>query len=248
MSYDFANILFSGQCNLRCPYCIGQSALLQEMPDNLQVFPLAGLEPFVTALQQHTVCQISLTGTNTDPQLYRYEARLIAYLRDRIPGVKLALHTNGQLARKNMATFNLYDRATISIPSFRPETYQALTGSARMPELRAILRTARIPIKISTILTGRNADEIPEIIERCRALSISRLVLRKPYNDTRQWRLFPHASPIRHFGGNPVYDIDGLEVTVWDFAASTTRCLNLFSNGTISDEYRIAGRSHPRQV
>jgi molybdenum cofactor biosynthesis enzyme MoaA len=238
--FHFANILFSGRCNLRCPYCIGQNTDLQQLPDNLRIFPLNGLGRFVDTLVAHAVTQISLTGTNTDPQLYTYEADLIAYLRKRVPNATLSLHTNGQLALKKIETFNLYDKATISFPSFEPVTYQALTGSQRMIDLQAIVRAARIPLKISTVLTRQNIDQIPDIIERCRQLHVPRLVLRKQYGDTRQWPLFPNHAPIRYFGNNPVYDIGGLEITVWDFAASTVQCLNLFSNGTISTEYQIA--------
>jgi molybdenum cofactor biosynthesis enzyme MoaA len=240
--FHFANILFSGRCNLHCPYCIGQNAMLRQLPDNLRIFPPKGLDRFVDLLVAHAVTQISLTGTNTDPQLYAYEAELIVYLRNRIPNVELSLHTNGQLALKKIDSFNLYDKATISLPSFEPATYQALTGSSRMIDLAAIVRVARIPLKISTILTSQNIDQIPDIVERCCQLQIPRLVLRKQYSDARQWPLFPNHTPVRYFGNNPVYDIDGLEVTVWDFAASTVQCLNLFSHGTINSEYQVAAQ------
>lgn len=237
--FHFANILFSGRCNLRCPYCIGQNAALQQMPDNLRTFPLKGLDCFADTLIAHGVTQISLTGTNTDPQLYAYEPELIAYLREHIPNVTLSLHTNGQLALKKIETFNRYDKATISLASFEPQTYQALTGSRRVIDLAAIAQATHIPLKISTILSRHNIAQIPDIIKRCRQLNIFRLVLRKQYGDTRQWPIFPHRTPIRYFGSNPVYDIDGLEVTVWDFSASTVQCLNLFSDGTISARYQV---------
>jgi len=35
---------------------------------------------------------------------------------------------------------------------------------------------------------------------------------------------------------NPVYDIDGVEVTYWIFEMSG-KSLNLFANGTVSDKY-----------
>ena len=238
--YDFANILFSGRCNLRCPYCIGHNQNLRRMPENLDRFPLAGLDTFIEELQRHGVRQISLSGVNTDPQLYKHEAELIAMLRREISQVKISLHTNGLLALKKIETFNLYDRASISFPSFKPEVYQAMTGASRMLDLEAIVNVATIPLKISTLLTEENIEEVRSLIDRCRELGISRMVLRKLYGETRQWDLFPGQSPIRSFGGNPVYELGGMEVTLWDFSASSVRCLNLFSNGSISPEYQIA--------
>ena len=240
--YDFANILFSGHCNLRCPYCIGHSSTLQAMPNNLKTFPLNGLDLFIAELNKFDVTQVSLTGTNTDPQLYTYAPELITRLREQIPGVKLSLHTNGQMALKKIESFNCYDRATISMPSFQSHTYRIMTGGASMPDLPKIISKARIPLKISTIVTHQNYDEIPGIITRCRKLRISRMVLRKQYGDPQNWALLSKYRPARYFGENPVYDIDGMEVTVWDFNTSTVRCLNLFSDGTISTKYQLTRR------
>ena len=239
-TYDFANILLSGRCNLTCPYCIGHTATLRSMPENLDTFPLKGLNRFVTELKHHGVTQISLTGTNTDPQLYAYEPELLTDLRKRIAGVKISLHTNGMLALQKMDGFNRYDRATISLPSFDPTTCRKMTGSAQVLDLQAIVRAAKIPLKISTLVTEHNIREIPSIIARCQELGISRMVLRKLYGETRQWNLFPQRESVRYFAGNPVYDdVCGMEVTVWDFSASAVRCLNLFSDGSISQEYQL---------
>jgi molybdenum cofactor biosynthesis enzyme MoaA len=237
--YDFANILLSGRCNLRCPHCIGHNQTLRGMPENLSQFPLNGLDRFISALCRYGITQISLTGTNTDPQLYAYEPELIAYLRQRIAGVKISLHTNGILALRKMEVFNRYDRATISLPSFALTTYRQMTGRTAVLDLAAIMNAATIPVKISTLLTEQNIHEIPSIIMRCRELGISRMVLRRLYDETRAWHVFPDLQPIRYFAGNPVYEVDGLEVTVWDFATSQVRCLNLFSDGSISQEYQL---------
>src|SRR5262245_60745633 len=81
-SYDFANILFAGPCNLRCPYCIGRQVDPTLNRNNLKEFPLRNLENFVDLIRRHHVSEIVLTGTTTDPQLYQYEARLLNWLRE----------------------------------------------------------------------------------------------------------------------------------------------------------------------
>ena len=214
------------------------------MPGNLEIFPLKGLESFVARLDEQHIRQISFTGTNTDPQLYQYESELIEYLRQHLPGLKISLHTNGVLAISKIETFNLYDRVSISVPSFEPSTYRKMTGSSRMLNLPAIVQTSAIPIKISTLVTKHNVDEIPSMITRCRELGISRMVLRKRYGETQQGNIFPDRKAVRYFGGNPVYDVEGMEVTIWDFSASTVRCVNLFSDGSISQEYELTRRNN----
>jgi MoaA/NifB/PqqE/SkfB family radical SAM enzyme len=238
-TYDFANILLSGPCNLRCPACIGRALPRPLQESNLDRFPLRGLERFVALLRTHGLTQVTLTGTNTDPQLYRHEELLLERLQRGVPGARVNLHTNGLLALRKMATFNRYHRATISLPSFRPETCRVMTGRAVVLDLERIVAAARIPIKISTLVTEHNLDEIPSIIQRCRELGIRRMALRRLYGETRSWTLLEGRAPTRRFAGNPVYDLEGMEVTLWDFSRATLRCLNLFADGTIGEEYEL---------
>lgn len=237
--YDFANILFTGPCNLKCPYCIGSHMGQKQLPANLDRFPLAGLDEFIQKLNRHRVRQVSITGANTDPQLYAHEERLIARLREGVPGVKLSLHTNGTLALKKIHTFNRYDRASVSLPSFIPETCRKMTGVDRILDLKGIIHASRIPLKISTLITDENIAEIPDIITRCRNSGITRMSLRKLYGETREFNFFPEQKPYHYFGENPVYLMDGMEITVWDFSKTDLNCLNLFSNGVITEEYEI---------
>jgi molybdenum cofactor biosynthesis enzyme MoaA len=241
--YDFANILLSGPCNLRCPACIGRT--LADRPDNLRLFPPRGLVELLSRLRTAGVRQISLSGTNTDPLLYRHPAALVALLRERLPGVQISLHTNGQLALRQRATLELYDRVTISVPSLEPVTYARMTGGARPLPLERLAREVRVPLKISTLLTEENIAEVPALIARCRSLGLRRVVLRQRYGDHRDWGLFAGWTPRRLFAGNPVYDVDGVEVTHWDFARSgaALRCLSLYSDGEISADYELARES-----
>ncbi len=238
--YDFANILFAGPCNLRCPHCIGRQLDPALSPSNLGEFPPRNLDTFVETLLRCQVHEVVLTGTTTDPQLYRHEARLIAHLRAALPGVRLSLHTNGQLALAKMEVWNLYDRVTISFPSFDSAVYERMTGSHRVPDLAAIVARSRIPVKVSCLVDEPNAGSLAELLAGCQAIGIRRLVLRRLYGDRRHWTLPPVLVPTGAYRGNAVYDFHGMEVTWWEFESTTSTSLNLFSSGLISSEYLLA--------
>ncbi len=263
--YDFANILFAGPCNLRCPYCIGQQVNPALNRNNLNEFPLRNLDKFVELIRQHGVMEVVFTGTTTDPQLYRHEARLLAWLRENLPpsggergGVsdssanlstlepqqgreqtRYSLHTNGQLALRKMEVFNQYDRVCISFPSFNPDTYQRMMGSPRMPDLAEIVRQASVPVKVSCVINEQNVHEVADFLDRCGRLGLKRVVLRQLYGDSRRWPILPHLAPVAFYRGNPVYDYHGLEVTYWRFDQTSSTSLNLFSDGTISVHYLL---------
>ncbi len=238
--FDFANILFAGPCNRACPFCIGRRMPERVNVSNLDVFPLHGLDAFVEAVIRHRIPQVVFTGTTTDPQLYRYEPRLLELLRSRLPPTtRFSLHTNGVLALRRMDVFNRYDRACISLPSFVPTTYARMTGSCHVPDLAGILAAARIPMKVSCVVNEANAGELQEFLAECHRIGVRRLVLRTVFGEVRSWRLPPGPAAISCFKGNPVYDYDGMEVTVWDFERCDMRSLSLFADGTIGSSYLI---------
>lgn len=246
--YDFANILFAGPCNLRCPYCIGRQVNPALNRNNLKEFPLRNLETFAGLVQQHRISEVVFTGTTTDPQLYRYEARLLNWLREYLntessgdfsAPVRYSLHTNGQLALRKLAVFNQYDRVCISFPSFNPEVYHNLMGSPRVPDLAEIIRQAEVPVKVSAVLNEHNVHEVAEFLERCGHIGVKRLVFRRLYGDTRDWPILQGLTPKTPYRNNPVYDYQGMEVTYWNFNTTSSSSLNLFSDGTISDRYLL---------
>jgi len=160
-------------------------------------------------------------------------------IRRRLPEARVALHTNGQLAEKKMAVLNQYDRATISLPSFDPETFAQMCGTQRMPNLERILSNARIPIKVSCVVDTPNAHQIGEFIAQCHGFGVRRLALRQLYGDGRTWEILPGLEPTRYYRSNAVYDFRGMEVTYWNFDDTSSTSLNLFSDGTISGDYLL---------
>jgi MoaA/NifB/PqqE/SkfB family radical SAM enzyme len=248
---DFANILFGGRCNARCPYCIGKQIDPSLNRDNLALYPPRNLDRFLSLILEHQVRQVVLTGTNTDPQLYRHEGRLLAYLRRALPaGTAFSLHTNGRLALGKMALINAYDRVAISIPSFDADVYERMMGVSGVPDLGAILSRAKVPVKVSCVVTDDNRGDVPRFLEECHSLGVRRLVLRKLMGEGRSWhdliRLEDVGPAFRGiYRGNPVYAWGDMEVTLWDFGRTEIRSLNLFSSGTISTAYLLTEAHAP---
>ena len=239
-SPDFANILFAGRCNRFCPFCIGLSLPESVNADNLDLYPPRGLDAFIAAVNREEIEQIVFTGTVTDPQLYRHEARLLAHLRERLHGrARFSVHTNGVLALKKMEVFNLYDRACISFPSFEPAVYERMMGSRRVPDLSGILRAAKIPVKVSCVINEHNAEGMDGFLAECRRIGVRRLVVRKLHGETRAWPILRDLPVTGSFRGNPILDYEGMEVTYWDFDESSCRSINLFADGTLGTSYLL---------
>lgn len=239
--YDFANILFAGPCNARCPFCIGRQIDPRLSVNNLREFPPRNLDRFIELILAHAIQQIVFTGTTTDPQLYRHEAQLLDHLRQRLPpDTQISLHTNGRVALKKWETFNRYDRVCVSFPTFDPIVYEKMMGVRGVPDLAQIIARARIPVKVSAVINEHNRAEIPAFLARCHAIGLRRIVLRRLYRDTRAWDIPTDWHLRGNYRRNPVYDYHGLEVTLWDFDQCECQSINLFSNGTLSADYLLA--------
>ena len=236
--YDYASILFHGGCNLACPKCIGRSSEFQGLEENLKVFPLKGLDEFLEIVNRFRIGYISFSGIFGDPQLYCYEAKLIEYVRSRcIHSPVLSLHTNGLLALNKMDVFNRYDKATISFPSYHPDTYSLITGSNEMPEIEKIVQVSKIPIKLSFLLTEHNARELLDYIKRSKDMGIERIVVRKIYGEEDRIAVFEELIPSGLVYNNPTYSIYDTEVTVWNYTTSTIRGIYLFPDGSIKEKF-----------
>lgn len=238
--HDFANILFAGPCNRFCPFCIGKEVPAHRNTENLDVFPPRNWETFVAEVHRYGIREIVFTGTTTDPHLYRHEEKLITRVRTDIPSARISIHTNGALTLRKISTFNLYDRACISFPSFNTATYAKMMGVAKVPDLEMILAKSEIPVKVSSVVNEHNIAEVDAHLRRLAALGVKRIVLRRLFGDTRPWSVLSDLTPVRYYRENPVYEYAGkLEVTWWNFNTTTSRSINLFADGTIGSSYLL---------
>jgi MoaA/NifB/PqqE/SkfB family radical SAM enzyme len=241
---DFANILFSGRCNAHCPFCIGRQVDPRLNEDNLKIFPPRNLDRLIEIIWQQEIRQVILTGTDTDPQLYLHEEKLLRRLREQTPPeTNMVLHTNGRLALHKIELLNQYDRVSISFPSFNPLTYRKMMGVSNPPDLKEIIRQSAVPVKISCVITEDNAGEIDEFLARCLDLGVRRIVLRKLFGEKLTWEELLQGdlelTQKREYRGNPVYRCHEMEVTLWNFEDTESTSINLFSNGLISEQYLL---------
>jgi len=235
--YDYASVLLNGACNANCPDCIGKRTEFRGLPDNLNTFPLRGIEKFYGSVEDEGIRYISISGIFADPQQYQYEGRLITQIRKNIPDAILALHTNGLLALEKSDEFNMYDRTTLSFPSFNKDVYRKLVRKEQ-PNLSEIIKMSDIPIKLSMLLTSDTKRDVDEYIRRAKDLGITRIVARKIFDGKREnINIFEERLPDLEFAGNPVYMVDGMEITVWDYGISQIRGLHLFPDGSIKDKF-----------
>lgn len=245
--YEFGNILFGGPCNQRCVFCIGQQLPHHLSPRNHRDWPLKNLDLFVEEMKSSDTKRIILTGTTTDPQLYKYEERLLDHLRASIPDVHISVHTNGLLALRKIDALNKYDTATISINSFVPETFSKIHGVATMPDIKSIVAKAKPSIKLSCVLTPDNIDEVEPYLGTALELGIKRVALRPVFQvasgssvSLKTPNVLERLTPVRYHCDNPVFDVGGVEVTYWKFDRTSGKSLNLFASGLLSGEYLLS--------
>ncbi len=249
-----ANIHLSGPCNRSCYFCIGQHMMDLDSENNLSEWPLKGIDRFVEKCLEHNVRDIFLTGTNTDPLLYRHTYSLKEFLRKAIAGSRLGIRTNAAKFGSQISDFHMFDMGSITICSFDPFIYRKMMGSGFPPDIENIVYLCREsygwtePPKVNVVLgpentglTLRASGDILNTIFRCKFAGVKRINLREPYGQ-------PHVgNPLESFSdyriddvyGQPTYDICGVHVTYWDVHYCEIETVNLYANGRVSVDYPI---------
>lgn len=249
-SHWFANIHFSGPCNRACYFCIGQHMMALDALNNLNTFPLQGFDLFVHRCRENGVSEVNLTGSNTDPLLYRHIARLKDALLEHIPNLVFGVRTNGVRVLRDLSTWKLFDKGSISLPSFDPEVYRAMMGPGSVPDLERILHVSEgMPLKVNVVLGPQNvgSGDLWRTLDRLDALGVRRVNLREPYGqphigDPLRERLAPSGTRL----GMPVYRYGNLEVVWWDVHFVEVESVNLYANGEVSVLYPVTAGHCPQ--
>lgn len=245
----FGNIHFSGKCNRSCYFCIGQHMPGLDAHDNLNIpaTELSGLQEFLDKCLEHGVQEVNLTGTDTDPLLYEHKAQLISIIRNRMPGVKIGLRTNGALISRERFILAYFDKVSISITSFNTEIYNATMGNGYPPSIDNLIYShPHLNFKGNVVLCPQTVGLTPQGADLLNTLGVfanaefKRVNLREPYGQPHIGDPFKATlTPVKHIYGMPVYSIFGMEVTYWDVHYVEVESVNLYANGNVSVTYPV---------
>lgn len=235
-SHWFGNIHLSGPCNRSCYFCIGQHMMGLDSYNVLDEWPLANLEEFIARCQSRSIDEVYVTGSNTDPALYKPIRKLVERLR--LAFGEIGVRTNG-IAPMD---YTMFDQVSLSVTSFAPVLYRLTMGVGAPPDVAAIRAAfsgmfwANVVLTPETVRTGDIIRTLATLMEH----GVERVNLREPYGQPVVGD--PLCGWCRRSGerfGNPVYDFHGLDVTYWDVHKTEVKSVNLYASGRISEDYAV---------
>lgn len=214
--------------------------------NNLSTFPLKNFDRFISACKERNIGEVNITGTNTDPLLYKSIPKLVKALRDSINGVTVGIRTNGALAEKMIDQLKLFDKVSFSIHSTNPDVYRKIMGQGNVPNLSYLLPSLK-RVKVNVVLCKENIEngDVFQTIEHLINSGVKTINLREPYGQ-------PHVGdPMKSNGfisketilGMPVYKIGNTKIVYWDVHYVEVESVNLYANGNVSEDYPIT-RGH----
>lgn len=259
-SHWFANLHFSGVCNRACYFCIGQHMQALDPIDNLNAWPLPGMDEFLEKCREHNIKEINLTGSNTDPLLYKHLKTLTEFLREQIPGAVLGIRTNGVKEESCPELLDLFDKASISITSFNPEIYKQTMGKGSPPNLKKMLaRHPNVRFKANVVLCPETVDTWPHkgespadfadlggTLRKLYLLGFDTVNLREPYGQSHIGDPLVGADASWCKKTSDVFGMPSylwgdreMKVTYWDVHYVEVESVNLYSNGIVSVTYPV---------
>lgn len=244
----FANIHLSGPCNRSCYFCIGQWMPGQDMNNNLGDVELKGYDKFLAECRERNITEVNITGTNTDPLMFKNLAGLLKQLRN--DGfTNIGIRTNAVQANKLIEVMPYIDKFSVSVTSFDPELYLKTMGSGWPPILEPVIEAANqhgVPVKLNVVLCPETQNDITNTILKARDLGIKKINFREPYGQTHIGNPFSHPKIsgddgfLKRVFGNPCYNRYGVECTYWDVHYTQVESVNLYADGHVSIEYPIS--------
>lgn len=219
--------------------------------NNLDTWPLPGMDGFLTQCAARSVSEVNLTGTNTDPLLFVHIKELVATLKSGLgPLTKVGIRTNGALVMTRQRDWRLFDKASISLHSFDTAIYRKMMGSGHPPQLKQIVEASGgIDLKVNIVLGPENIEgrDILKTLNQIEAAGIRKVNLREPYGQPRigdpmaAWRFEPKGWRL----GMPFYHYASLDVMYWDVHYVEVESVNLYASGLVSETYPITKGHDP---
>lgn len=246
----FANIHFSGKCNRNCYFCIGQFMQALEPFNNLNKENLDGFDDFIIKCKEYKITEVALTGSNTDPLLYRFIPSLKDKLGRSLDLQMFRITTNGVKVLNNLETWNLFDFASITFCSFDETINQKMMGGVPV-NIREIIKQTKFDFRINILLSSYNIinNDLMATIDKLIDAGTKKINLREPYgqpNMRSSLNKFLQKNKLtftHKILGNDALTYRGCEICYWDVHYTEVESVNLYANGRVSNDYPIT-RGH----
>lgn len=240
----FGNIHLSGPCNRSCYFCIGQHMMALDAQNNLDKWPLDGIDKFVNQCNEKGITEVNLTGTNTEPTLYGHIPALKRYLSEHMDLKTFGIRTNG------VAYIDLlehFDQISVSITTLDQKLYyQTMVGYP--PDMRRLYewhsdKDLRVNIVLcpEVVRSGQIHKDLGELVD----IGYKSINLREPYGQPHIGDPLKDKAPFigYRFDHEPMYDLFGANITYWDVHYCHVESVNLYANGHVSLDYPVT-RGH----
>ena len=189
-------ISITDRCNFRCVYCMPKEVFGRDhvFLERKELLSFEEIERLARVFASLGVRRIRLTGGEP---LVRRDVEHLVELLAAIPGVELALTTNGALLPQKaqaLAAAGL-DRVTVSLDSLDDEAFRAL-NDVDFPVERVLAgieaaAAAGLPVKVNAVVKrGANDEGVVALAERFRGTGhVLRFIEYMDVGNTNGWRL-----------------------------------------------------------
>jgi cyclic pyranopterin phosphate synthase len=189
-------VSITDRCNFRCVYCMPKEVFGRDYAflDRKELLTLEEIERVVRVFAQLGVRTVRLTGG--EPLVRRNVEHLVELLAA-IPGLELALTTNGSLLPQKAAALAAagLDRVTVSLDSMDDHAFKALNDVdfpvSRVLEGIDAAEAAGLRVKVNAVVKrGANDDGIVALAERFRGTPHTlRFIEYMDVGSSNGWRL-----------------------------------------------------------
>ena len=204
--------------------------------NNLNEWPLKNINEFIMLCKKHLIKEIFLTGTNTDPLLFKHHEKLTEILKEN--GFIVGIRTNGT-AKNFLKELSLYDKGSLTICSTNHVINKKMMGG-EPPNISAVLNFIK-DLKVNIVLGNENIGiDIWKTINNIYDFGIRKVNLREPYGQPHiGWESFMTKEYNCNHLGMPQWFFKDMLITYWDVHYVEVESVNLYASGRISEDYPI---------
>ena len=191
-------ISVTDRCNFRCTYCMPKDVFDADYPflPHEEILTFEEIVRLARIFRSLGTQKIRLTGG--EPLLRKGIERLVAMLREALPGIDLTLTTNGSALKAHaraLAAAGL-DRVTVSLDSLDDATFRAMNDAdfpvAKVLEgIDAAAAAGLAPVKVNMVVKrGVNDHQVVDMARRFRGSGhIVRFIEFMDVGSTNGWRM-----------------------------------------------------------